>query len=75
MDRNGAISSLPFARGHSFASLDAYLRYLRETNGPIDLPWWREVRPGVYEKMVRMRGAVPEVATREELRRRFGFRR
>ena len=65
---------LPWARGHSFATLDAYLAYLQQFNGPIDLPWWREVRPDVYEKMVRTPEAQREVATRAELERRWGFR-
>lgn len=68
-----APARLPWARGRSFATLDAYLAYLEQANGPIDLPWWREVRPGVYEKMVRMPEAQREVATRAELERRWGF--
>lgn len=64
---------LPWARGHSFATLDAYLAYLEQSNGPIDLPWWREVQPGVYEKMVRMPEVPRETATRAELERRWGF--
>ena len=68
-----AVPDRPYSRGHSFANLDEYLAYLERANGPIDLPWWREVRPGVFQKMVRMTGAMPETATREELNRRFGF--
>lgn len=64
---------LPYSRGHSFASLDEYLAYLERTNGPIDLPWWREIRPGVYQQVIRMPAAQPQTATREELRQRFGF--
>ena len=63
----------PWARGHDFATLDAYLAYLEQYNGPIDLPWWREVSPGVYEKMVRMPEGKREIATRAELERRWGF--
>lgn len=70
---SAAPARLPWARGHSFATLDAYLAYLEQYNGPIDLPWWREVRPGVYEKMVRMPEAKREVASRAELERRWGF--
>jgi hypothetical protein len=69
---NGGVSGLPFARGKAFACLDDYLTHL-ETLGAIDLPWWREVRPGVYERVVRMPEREREVATREELLRRFGF--
>ncbi|MEQ1618127.1 MAG: hypothetical protein ABL883_07265 [Terricaulis sp.] len=68
------VEGLPFARGAVFCSLDEYLAHL-EVQGAIDLPWWREVRPGLYERVVRMPEAQREVATREELMRRFGFRR
>jgi hypothetical protein len=64
---------LPWARGRSFSTLDAYLAYLEQYNGPIDLPWWREIRPGVYEKMVRMPEGSREVVTRAQLERRWGF--
>lgn len=66
---------LPYARGRSFESLDAYLAYLQQYNGPIDLPWWREVSPGVYELQTSMREASRERATRAELMTRFGFTR
>ncbi len=71
---NECVAGLPFARGAVFCTLDEYLAHL-EIQGAIDLPWWREVRPGLYERVVRMPEAQPEVATREELMRRFGFRR
>lgn len=64
---------LPWSRGQTFATLDAYLAYLEQYNGPIDLPWWREISPGVYEKVMRMPEARPETATRAELERRWGF--
>ena len=67
------VANLPYARGRRFGTLDEYLEYLRCTAAPIDLPWWREVRPGVYEHVKRMRGATPEVATRAKLMKRFGF--
>ncbi|QGP80858.1 hypothetical protein [Sphingobium sp. CAP-1] len=66
------IAGLPYARGKSFADLDAYLRHL-ENNSAVDLPWWRQIRPGVYEHVKRLRGAAPEIATRAELMKRFGF--
>jgi hypothetical protein len=69
---NGGVSGLPFARGAVFRCLDDYLAHL-EAQGAIDLPWWREISPGAYERVVRMTGAEREVATREELIRRFGF--
>ena len=70
-----AMPDRPYSRGRSFADLDEYLAYLEQANGPIDLPWWREIRPDVFQKMVRMTGAEPETATRDELNRRFGFER
>lgn len=69
------IANLPYARGRVFHSLDEYLAHL-EANGAIDLPYWRQIRPGVYEWVVRMPGAGErETATREELMRRYGFER
>lgn len=67
------VSNLPFSRGRSFATLDEYLAYL-ERQGAIDLPWWRQIGRGVYERVVRMPEAQRETATREELMSRFGFR-
>lgn len=69
---NGGVSGLPFARGAVFRCLDDYLAHL-EAQGAIDLPWWREISPGVYERIVTVTGAEREVATREELMQRFGF--
>jgi hypothetical protein len=68
------VANLPFARGRTVRALDDYLAHL-EKQGAIDLPWWREIRPGVYERVTSMRGAEREIATREELMRRFGFTR
>jgi len=68
------IANLPYARGKTFRTLDEYLAHL-EAQGSLDLPWWREIRPGVYERVTSMTGARREVATREELMRRFGFTR
>ena len=68
-----------------FGSLDEYLAFLERTNPPIDKPWYREVRPGVYELVaggnLRILGADGEeqptarIFTREELERKFGFRK
>jgi len=70
----GGIANLPYARGRRFHSLDEYLAHLRQ-QGAIDLPWWRQVAPGVYERVTNMPGRAPERATRAELMRRFGFTR
>ena len=67
------IANLPFAMGRRFATLDEYLAHLQCRAAPIDLPWWSEVRPGVYEQVKHLPGAKREVATRAELMRRFGF--
>ena len=70
-----AVSGLPFSHGKSFGTLDEYLHHLERYAGPIDQPWWREIRPGVYEHVKRMPGAQRETATRQELMKRFGFTR
>lgn len=71
----GPVANLPWARGLSFSSLDEYLAHL-ETNGAVDLPYYRETRPGVYQLVTTMRPAAePETFTRDELMRRFGFDR
>lgn len=69
------VENLPYARGRSFGTLDEYLAYLEQYNGPVDLPWWRQIEPGVYRQELRIRASdiEPEVATRAELARRFGF--
>lgn len=70
------VSGLPSSFGRSFATLDEYLAHLRATAGPIDLPYYREIRPGVYEYVTSMRPARPaKTYTREELMREFGFTR
>ena len=66
------IAGLPHARGRRFATLDAYLAHL-EQQGGIGLPWWRQVAPGVYQRVTNLRSAAPETATRAELMKRFGF--
>jgi hypothetical protein len=72
--RPGGVANLPFARGRTFATLDEYLAY-RRSLGATDVPWYREVRPGVYELVSRRpHGAEPQTFTRQELLERFGFR-
>jgi hypothetical protein len=63
-----------------FRNLDAYLAYLEKMQGPVDGPWYREIRPGVYELQTgnfRPLGSeAPErIFTRAELEKRFGFSR
>ena len=70
------VKGLPSSFGRSFATLDEYLEHLRRYAGPIDQPWYREVRPGVYELVTTMRPApASQTYTREELMRKFGFTR
>lgn len=63
-----------------FRNLDEYLAHLERTQGPIDGPWYKEVRPGVYElqtgnlRLDEGAGAAQRIFTREELERKFGFR-
>ncbi|MGZ9062040.1 MAG: hypothetical protein ACXW2K_09020 [Allosphingosinicella sp.] len=68
------VRDLPSSFGRSFATLDQYLEHLRNYAGPIDQPWYREIRPGVYEYVTSMRPApASKTYTREELMRKFGF--
>lgn len=71
------VDSLPDARGRTFRTLDDYLAYLRAYAAPIDRGWYREVRPGIYmleTGNLRVDGE-PRLFTREQLERKFGFRR
>lgn len=71
------VEHLPHANGRSFATLDAYLAYLREYAAPMDRPWYHEVRKDVFRKETgNLRsGTEPQLFTREQLEHRFGFRR
>lgn len=69
------VNGLPESYGRSFRSLEGYLVHLQCLAAPVDAPWWLEVGPGVYRHMKTATNAVPEVATRAELMRRFGFSR
>jgi hypothetical protein len=70
-----AIANLPYARGRSFRSLDAYLAFRRE-QGAIDLPWYKEIAPDLFELQTTIRPAPPRRRfTRQELAKRFGFAR
>ena len=79
--RTGAgVANLPDSWGKRFATLDEYLEHLRCHAGPIDKPWYREVRPGVYVLQtgnLRVLGgnAPKSTFTREQLERKFGFRK
>ena len=69
------MSNLPYALGRTFATLDEYLAHL-ERQAAIDLPYWRHIAPGLYERVTtRTPHGKPERATRAELMERFGFTR
>lgn len=69
--------ALPHADGREFRTLDEYLAHLRDFAAPMDRPWYREVEPGLFRlERGNFRGEAGErLFTREELERRFGFRR
>jgi hypothetical protein len=69
------IKGLPESYGRSFRSLDGYLVHLQCNAAPVDASWWLEVKPGVYRHMKTATNAKPEMATRAELKQRFGFDR
>jgi len=74
-NRGQAVTDLPFAQGRSFATLDDYLAY-RAARGASDVPWYREVAPGIYELAGRRGpGAPAKRFTRAELMAKFGFAR
>ena len=67
-----------------FAKLDDYLAWLRETQAPIDRPWYEEVAPGSYLlrtgnlRIVPMDGAespTERPVSRAQLMKQFGFTR
>jgi len=67
-----------------FAKLDDYLAWLRETQAPIDRPWYEEVAPGSYLLRSGNLRIVPtddapspteQPVSRAQLMKRFGFTR
>ncbi len=65
-----------------FATLDDYLAWLRQTQAPVDGPWYEEIQPGVYKLNTgNLRILGPEgdetprgqTFTREQLLKKFGF--
>lgn len=75
-DEPQGVANLPFAMGRRFATLDSYLMHLECHAQPVDSPWWKQIRPGIYKHMTTATNAQPnEIATRSELMKRFGFSR
>lgn len=64
-----------------YRNLDEYLGHLEAANAPVDRPWYREVQPGVFMlqtgnlRILGAEGETKRTFTREELERKFGFRR
>lgn len=65
-----------------FKSLDDYLTWLRQTQEPVDGPWYEEIRPGIYQlRTGNLRVLGPsgdetppgQTFTRAELERKYGF--
>ena len=71
------LDGLPGANGRSFATLDAYLAHLRAYAATIDRPWYREVQPNLFrlERGNLRTLTPPPTFTRDQLERKFGFRR
>jgi hypothetical protein len=70
------VRQLPDSFGRTFSSLDQYLDHLRRYAATVDKPWYREIRPGVYERVTTMvPRREPEIYTRAQLMERFGFTR
>lgn len=60
-----------------FRTLDDYLAYLEKTSA-LDNAWYRQIKPGLYRlETTNLRGPYKgqRVFTREELEKKFGFRR
>ena len=70
------VRQLPHAHGRTFATLEEYLEHLRNYAGPVGQAWYRRVGTDTYELVTTSipRGE-PQIFTREELMRRFGFSR
>ena len=70
------VADLPFAQGKVFRTLDDYLEHMKRL-GQIDYPFWEEISPGHYRKMMGRRppgSPPPEEASRADLEHRYGFR-
>lgn len=90
-DREKAMSSadeMPAPPGgvpvnQRFSTLDDYLAWLRQTQAPVDGPYYDEIRPGIFSlRTGNLRTVIPEddraaeerTFTRAQLLKKFGFR-
>lgn len=66
---------LPFSRGKTFDTLDAYLKHLEEMS-KIDAPYYEQIGPDLYRKRGRFRhqGGAKIDFTRQELLEKFDFK-
>lgn len=70
------VRDLPSSFGRSFATLDEYLEHLRNYAGPVGQAWYRKAGPHTYELVTTVQPAPPpQIFTREQLMRKYGFRR
>lgn len=72
-----AVSDSTLPINQRFSSLDAYLAHLKRRSAS-DGPWYREIRPGVFELQTgnfRPTDGAPRqrIFTRAELEKQFGF--
>jgi hypothetical protein len=81
--QGGTVTNQQAPINQRFRTLDEYLAHLEARSAPIDKPWYREIRPGVYELQTGNLRILPtgeeggdaakRIFTREELERKFGF--
>lgn len=81
--QGGSVTNQNAPINQRFRTLDEYLAFLEQRNAPIDKPWFRQIRPGVYQLQTgnlrilpageESRDASKRIFTREELERKFGF--
>jgi hypothetical protein len=77
------VSDNQSAINQRFRNLDEYLAWLERMEAPVDGAWYRQVSPGIYQLQTggNLRlddgapGAPQTTFTREELERKFGFRK
>ena len=78
LQRGGNVQSSDMQVARNFTDLDHYLKYLRKQS-ELDGSWYREIRPGVYElQLGNLRldnDKRQRIFTREELERKYGFRK